>query len=64
MTSVRGSGEEMVADLVDGGRRAVILDRDAVQHLRVGAAGADSGEVGRENLERLFHLCVCKLPSM
>ena len=56
-----GVGRGDRADLADGRGRAVVFDRDAVEHLRVGAAGADSAEVGCENLQGLFHFAL-KVP--
>ena len=53
-----GIGGRDGADLVDGARLAVVLHRDAVEHLRVGAARAHSGEVGCENVERFFHFAL------
>ena len=46
MISSTGVGEEMAADLVDGGGRAVVLHRDAVQHGGVGTACPDGGKIG------------------
>jgi len=48
-----GSGD--LADLVEGGGGAVVVDFDLVEHVDGGAAGADGAEVGLEIGDGLVH---------
>ena len=61
--------EKDIQDLTDGRGRAVILNRDPVEHLRVGPACADGTEIGGEHLQSFFHfafelleICHVKVP--
>ena len=56
-----GVGGRDGADLVDGARLAVILDRDAVEHLRVGAACAHSAQFAAQMFDRALHLVFVNL---
>ena len=53
-----GIGRRDRADLVDGRRRAVVFDLDAVEHLRVRAARADGAEIRRQNLQSFLHFAL------
>ena len=54
--AIRASGHVDRGELVDRGHRAVVVDDDAREHVRGGAAGADAGQVVLGHRDGLLHL--------